>query len=133
MSQKNVESISALYDHFNHTGEPDWDRFDPEAEFDPSDVVGLPRVRLAEGKEKMRGLLRDYAAAFDDWRIEPKQLIDAGDRVVAVVRDGGHVKGSGDEIFNDFTHVWTFRSGKVVHWKTFTDHARALEAAGLER
>lgn len=49
------------------------------------------------------------------------------------MRDGGRMKATGDEIHNRFTHVWTFRSGKILRWKTFTDRARALDFAGLER
>lgn len=133
MSEENLERIRALYEHFNRTGEPDWALFDPEAEFDATEIPGLPRIALAAGKEELRRLLRDYSAAFEDWRIDPEQLLDADDHVVAVVRDGGRLKGSSDEVFNRFTHVWTFRRGRVIRWKTFTDQQRAFEAAGLSK
>lgn len=128
MSKQNVEVVRAFYEHFNRTGEPPWDLFDPEAEFDATNVVGFGIVR---GRERVLASLREYAAAFDDWRIEPEEFVDAGDQVLAVVRDGGRLKDTADEVFNRFTHVWTLRSGKVVRWKTFTEKAEALAAAGL--
>ena len=62
---------------------------------------------------------------------QPEEFHDAGEQIVAVVRDGGRLKGTGDEVYNRFAHVWTFRAGKVIRWETFTDKAKALEAAGL--
>ena len=131
MSQENVEIIRLMYEHFNRTGEPDWELFGPEAEFDATAVVGFGRYQINAGREEIMRILGDYAAAFEDWRIEPEEIIDAGDQVVAAVRDGGRLRGTDDEVYNRFTHIWTFRSGKVVRWKTFTDRAEALEAAGL--
>src|SRR5919197_3649639 len=129
MSKENVERIRLMYEHFNRTDEPHWELFDSEAEFDATAVVGLGRYAITEGREEILGLLRSYAAAFEEWRIEPEEIIDAGDRVVAAVRDGGHLRGTDDVVYNRFTHVWTFRSGKIVPWKPFTDRSQALEAA----
>jgi ketosteroid isomerase-like protein len=131
MSKENVERIRLMYEHFNRTDEPHWELFDSEAEFDATAVVGLGRYAITEGREEILGLLHSYAAAFEEWRIEPEEIIDAGDQVVAAVRDGGHLRGTDDVVYNRFTHVWTFRSGKIVRWKTFTDRSQALEAAGL--
>src|SRR5919109_930478 len=116
MSEGNVERIRLMYEHFNRTGEPRWELFHPEAEFDATAVVGLGRYAISAGREEILRLLRDYAAAFEKWRIEPEEIIDAGDQVVAAVRDGGRLRGTDDEVYNRFTHVWIFRSGKIVRW-----------------
>ncbi len=128
MSRENVEVVRQAYEVFNQTGEPQWDLFAPDAEADASAVAGFGVMR---GREQLLAALTEYAAAFEDWRIEPEEIFDAGDHVVAVVRDGGRLKGTDDEVFNRFTHVWTFRGGRVVAWKTFTDRGQALQAAGL--
>ena len=128
MSRENVETVRQVYAAFNRAGEPPWELFTPDAEFDATAIPGLGVIR---GREQSLAALGDYAAAFEDWRIEPEELLDAGDQVVAVVRDGGRMKGTGDTIFNRFTHVWTFRENRVARWKTFTDHAQALEEVRL--
>jgi ketosteroid isomerase-like protein len=128
MSRERLETIRRVYETFDRTGEPPWELFAADAEFD---ATAIPGLGLIQGRDRLLAALRDYAAAFDDWRIEPEEFLDAGDEVVAVVRDGGRLKGSDETIFNHFTHVWTFRGDHVTRWKTFTDRRQALEAVGL--
>lgn len=129
MSEENVERARGFYRHFNEFGEPPWEQIAPDADFDASAIVGFGVLR---GRDAVRSALRDYAAAWEDWTMTPEEILDAGDRVLVTVRDGGRLRGTGDEFFNLFFHLLTFKSGKVVHWKTFIDRGKALEAAGLQ-
>lgn len=128
MSRENVDLTRTIYERFNQLGEPPWEFFHPDVEFDASNVVGFG---VLKGREQALSGLREYTAAWDEWRIEPEEFIDAGEQVLATVLDGGRLKASGDELHNRFFNVLTFRSGKVVRWKTFTDRSQALEAAEL--
>jgi ketosteroid isomerase-like protein len=128
MSQENVELAQTIYQRFNELGEPPWEFFHPEVEFDATNVVGFG---VLKGRDQALPALREYAAAWDGWRMEPQEIIDAGECVMATVLDGGRLKGTGEELHNRFFNVLTFRSGKVARWKTFTDKSAALEAAGL--
>jgi ketosteroid isomerase-like protein len=47
---------------------------------------------------------------------QPKELIDAGDKVLAFVRVSGRGQASGVEVEADTWVVWTFRDGKPVEW-----------------
>jgi ketosteroid isomerase-like protein len=59
-------------------------------------------------------------------------VIHADERlVVTAARDGGRLKGSDAEVWNDFFHVWTFRNGKVTRRSSHGMRSHALEAAGL--
>ena len=69
--------------------------------------------------------------AWEDFRLEPVEFIDAGDRVVVDVLSRARGRTSGVEVERKTTQVWTFRQDKVVRFETFTERARALEAAGL--
>jgi ketosteroid isomerase-like protein len=120
--------VRQVYEAFNRSGEPPWELFTADSEFDATAIPGLEVIR---GRERVLAALRDYAASFDDWRIEPEEFFDAGDQVVVVVRDGGRLKETEDTVFNRFTHVWTFRGNRVLRWKTYTDRRQALEDAGL--
>ena len=59
------------------------------------------------------------------------ELIDAGDRVVALVRLAATGRGSGIEVTQRFATVLTLREGKVVKLISYATRAEALEAAGL--
>ena len=64
---------------------------------------------------------------------QPKELIDAGDKVLAFVRVSGRGHASGVEVEADTWAVWTFRDGKRVEWTYFgDDRASALKAVGLQ-
>ncbi len=59
-------------------------------------------------------------------------MIDAGDKVLALVRVSGRGKASGVEVETHTWNVWTFRDGKPVEMTYFgDDRAAAFEAAGL--
>jgi ketosteroid isomerase-like protein len=71
-------------------------------------------------------------AIFEDFSLEFKEVVHADEeRVVTAVRDGGRIKGSDAEIWNDLFHVWTFRDGKILRVSSHNEKSRALKAAGL--
>jgi hypothetical protein len=51
--------------------------------------------------------------------------------VLALLKVRGRGKQSGVETTWEFWQVWTYRDGKAVHGRGFTDRGQALEAAGL--
>ena len=61
-----------------------------------------------------------------------EEVIDTtGDHVVLVNRATGHGRGSGATVELTFSSVLTLRDGKVIKLIVYSDHADALEAAGL--
>jgi ketosteroid isomerase-like protein len=129
MSQENVEIVRRGYDHFNRTGEPDYDVLDPEVVYDVSRRTFDPLVYHGhEGVRQFVTLIRKQWAAM---RLEPLDFVDAGDTVVVSVRLVGVGKASGVETKSNAAHVWTFRDGKIVRQTTFQTMDEALEAAGL--
>lgn len=130
MSQENVERLRQGYELFSQTGELDWDMFDPDVEFDPSAV--LPDVGVVRGHAALQDIVRLWVGSFEDFRIDVEEMIDIdAERVVAVVRDGGRIRGTTNEVRNRFAHLWVMRHGKAVRWATFQTKGDALEAAGL--
>ena len=129
MSQ-NVETVRRMYEVGDAGGfENAFELFDPEIEFDLTDVS--PDQRSGRGRAAFSKALSAYIDTFEEWNVELVELIEIdADRVLAVVRDGGRVKGSEREIYNDFAHLWTVREGRLVRWAGFTGKAKALEAVG---
>ena len=59
------------------------------------------------------------------------ELTDAGDQVLARLTARGRGKQSGVETEWEFWQLWTYRDGRAVHGRGFTDREEAFEAAGL--
>jgi ketosteroid isomerase-like protein len=68
---------------------------------------------------------------WDEYQFELRELIDAGDHVLAVGWHRGRGKGSGVEVSEEIFSVWTLHIGEVVRQRMFRDRIQALEAAGL--
>jgi ketosteroid isomerase-like protein len=69
---------------------------------------------------------------FEELRLEPKEFVDAGDRVATRLRYYMLGKGSGVEIEGELYHqVATFRDGRMVRIEYFAEWPQALEAVGL--
>jgi uncharacterized protein len=131
MSQENVEIVRALFDAWERGG------LDAAAEFwDPQidwrAVEGaIDDAGPISGVDAMRAYLQEGLDLFDEVSLEPEELIDAGDQVVAVQRVSGRGKASGIETELRFAVVYTIRNGKIVRGREYWERAQALEAVGL--
>jgi ketosteroid isomerase-like protein len=80
----------------------------------------------------MRAYVQDWIDTFDEFKIEPVELIDAdGGVVVAVVRYGGRARLSGIETDERFGAVFTIRDRKIARGREYRTREQALQAAGL--
>ena len=75
--------------------------------------------------------MRVWLEAWDDWAVELVSLHDAGDEVVAVVRQHGRSKTTGLPVDMKFGQVWTIKDGMQARMVMYADPAEALAAAGL--
>jgi ketosteroid isomerase-like protein len=78
--------------------------------------------------------VEDWVEKFDDVRLEPVEVIDAGDdRVIAVMRSSGRPKGTSAEaeLTLSYAVVCTIRDGKIARGREYWTREEALEAAGL--
>ena len=131
MSQENVEIVRRLIEAWNRN-EPDRviGILDPGVVLDATRRLVNPKTYT--GIQGMRRMLADSQEVWEEFRMEPDELVDAGDRVVAIGRWVGKGKGSGIEVQQPVADVFTLHDGRVVRAELgFTDRAEALEAAGL--
>ena len=75
--------------------------------------------------------MRDWLEAWDEWEIRVEELRDAGDKVVAILRQRGRAKTTGLEVDMHLAQVFTMRDGKQVRMEMYADPTAGLEAAGL--
>ena len=132
MSEENVELVRRLIEAWN-SNEPDG----ASGILDPGVVIDATRrlvnPKTYTGMQGMRRMLADTHEVWEEFRMEPDEVRDAGDRVVAIGRWVGKGKGSGIEIQQPVADVFTLHDGRVIRLELgFTDPAEALEAAGLE-
>ena|SRR5215207_769994 len=130
MSEENVESLRRAFDAYNR-GDIDAAVADITADCEYIPSGALPGIRDVlrgpEGYKRTIAWLRD---AFEDAHIDA-ELTDAGDQVLAQLTVQGRGKQSGVETAWEFWQLWTYRDGKVVHGRGFTDPDEAREADGL--
>ena len=67
-----------------------------------------------------------------DVRIEPKELIDLGDRMVVLADMPMRAQASGVPLGETYACVATLKDGRVIRQHDYLDHAEALKAVGLE-
>ena len=130
MSEKNVETVRRVYEGVNTHLETPPELFDPEYEFDNTEL--WPDIAEVLGFDAAQDAMREYWETFEAYHVEIEEVIYADDeRVVDLVRDGGRMRGTDTEVMNRFFHVWTLRDGRIVRLSVHTDRTRSLEAAGL--
>lgn len=105
---------------------------DPEFEMIPPQI--LPDIDDAyHGPEAFLRFWRTWQEAFDDFRLEVEETIDAGDQVIVMARLLGTGKDSGVEVNTpSFPLVWSFEDGRVVRMEAFQTRAMAMESLGLD-
>ena len=102
---------------------------DPEIEWDAGERG--PHAGVHRGRESFEGFLRSWLDAFEAFRVEPLEVIERGDSLIAVVRQSGQGQGSGVAVTIEIAHVWTIRAGRAIRWQSFPN--RELALAALER
>ena len=96
---------------------------------------GVAPIRIERatyrGHEGVRRYLATVEEEFEEIRIEPVELIDAGEQVVSAVRISGRGKASGAPVELTLISVSSLRDGMAYRIRNYPDMAAALEAAGL--
>jgi len=131
MSAENVETIRRGYEHVIATGDLLEDIAHPDFVWDMSTFRNWPERQTYDGIEGARTFLADWTSAWEDWRLEVKELLDAGDDVVAIVHQSGRSKATSLPVDMDFAQLWTLRDGKEIRMRMYADPDEALRAAGL--
>ena len=84
-----------------------------------------------EGHEGVREFWREAFLAWGDVKFEVEELIDAGDRVLAVIHERFVGRASGVPVETSHLAVYTLADSKVTQLQVFDEREPALEAAGL--
>jgi len=135
VSRENVEIVRRIYDAAAQR-----DAATPFAYYAEDIVWDFSNSRRAtlmhsvyHGHEGVRQSWRDGLSAFGEIDFEVKELIDAGDQVLAVIRERAVGRASGVPVETTHLAVLTLSGGKVIQVQMFDDPQQAREAAGLAK
>ncbi len=130
MSQENVALVREMYEDFGPaTFEAKLGRINPDLEWRTSGM--LVDAEVFRGRDDVLAFLTRFWSEFDEIAVVVEELIDAGERVVAVCRFRARGKASGVMSDMSLSVVWTFSGGEVTRVDNFRERAQALEAVGL--
>jgi ketosteroid isomerase-like protein len=131
MSQENVEIVRRmLAAAAAGQAERALEFFDPEVLVDATRFVINPGTYVGfDGLERWQA---DIDEVWDEFRLEPIEFVDAGDRIVVMSQLIGKGKGSGVEVTRTSSaQVATIRNGHIVRWEIgFTDRGEASKPPG---
>jgi ketosteroid isomerase-like protein len=143
MSQQNVEGVRralALYQSPEGvarlaSGELDLKFVADDVVWDASELNKLipDLAGVYHGHEGVRTYWRRWLEAWRDIEYEVEDVLDAGDEVVALIRNQrqwGRRTGIATEIA-PYSMVFGFRDGRLVHWRGYASQEDGLAAAGL--
>jgi ketosteroid isomerase-like protein len=134
MSEENAEIVRRLYEAIDHGDtEAVLALYDPDIEwhFARSPFRNLVRHDVYRGHSALRDFIRErYEDAWESVDDELEQIIDAGDRVISIIKTHGRGRASGAETEKTHAGVWTIRDGRIVRVE-WMSRDEALEAAGL--
>jgi uncharacterized protein len=125
MASANVETLKRGYDALNR-GDLSvvLELLDPDIEW--HEPAPSPDAGAHRGRDSFERFLRGWLESFDGFRVEPEQVIERGDDLVAVVRQTGTGHASGLPVETRLAHVWTVANGRAVRWEAVPDAESAL-------
>src|SRR5438270_510972 len=131
MSQEHVDLVRRGYDEFRASGRFIVEIAAPDFVWDMSHFSGWPEQQVYEGVAGAEAFLEEWTAAWDDWELDVDELHDAGEKVVALLRQRGRSKATGMPVDMSLAQVWTVHDGKETRMEMYSDRAEALRDAGL--
>jgi SnoaL-like domain len=110
--------------------------YHPDVEFQqapsPGDQGQLGFQPTYRGYEGFHTFQRDWLSDWAEFRYEPGELIDLGDRFVVLMEMTARGQANGASVTESLAAIATFNEhGKIIREQRFFGHAEALEAAGL--
>ena len=124
----NVELIKNLYQAFAQGDIPAvLQSFDENIEW--TEAEGFPYGGTYRGGEAvLQNVFMKLATEWTDFKAEPNELLDAGEKIIALGNYSGSYNQTGKSMNVPFAHVWTLEDGKIVKFVQYTDTLKVSEA-----
>jgi ketosteroid isomerase-like protein len=91
-------------------------------------VEGFPYSDVYLGLKGVSDFFTRLFSDFEDWRTEPYEFFETGDRVIALGAYSAKAKATGKTFKARFAHVWTIRNGVIARLQQVADTAQIAHA-----
>ena len=126
-----TEAVREAYAALNRNDIPAMiESFDPQIE--RIEFEGLPQEGAYRGLAAVKEHISKARATWAEGSCEPRQFIIAGDKIVASVDVRVRLKHETQWREGQVADVFTFRNGKIIQFRTFSEIQQALEWAGVD-
>jgi ketosteroid isomerase-like protein len=78
----------------------------------------------------LEGVFMRIGADFENFAVNPEEIVDGGDTVIMLGRYAGVFKATGKAINLQAVHVWRLQNAKVTGFQQYVDTLGAARAAG---
>jgi ketosteroid isomerase-like protein len=130
MAQGSVELVRGLYDAIGRGDTQavleqmdegvEWNEAENFPYADRNPYVGPQAV--------LEGVFARLGEEWEVFEVVPEELLDAGDRVVALGRYNATHEATGRGVRAQFVHVWGVRGGRVRSFQQYTDTKQFADA-----
>ena len=131
LTERNVALVREAYRSIGRDGVADdavWELISENIEI--RDRPEAPDPQVYHGRDGVRAALESSDETFEEFNLEPIDLIGVGDRhVVVVLRMTGRGRGSGVPVEEEIAHLWTIVDGKAVTMQVYSHQEDALRDA----
>ena len=132
MSQENVEIMRRILARFDETLQPVTDLTSPDFIWHAGSWTAWTGPSEYRGIDGFARFFDEWIAAYDDWKQDVKELVDAGtNQVVVVTRQRGRLRDSDSWVDLEAGFVYTLDDGLLMRADVYGSRAAALKAVGL--
>lgn len=126
MSQANVNQLRNAYEAFQRRDLPFiFNLFDDASEiYQTEQLPWGGTYRGPQGVKEFFGKLLQHI----DSQVDPKQFVEADERLVTISRLHGTTRASGKPFDLTAVHLWTFRNDKAIRFEVYVDTPDMLKA-----
>jgi ketosteroid isomerase-like protein len=129
VASENVEMVRRIYEALLRDDlEAALELIDPDVEYVNPDYAVDSGVR--RGHAGIRANVENMRKAFEQWRFQPEEYVEAGDQVIVVGAFSARGRDSGIEIERRMSRLWTIRDGRIIRYQWFDNEGEAFEVAG---
>lgn len=114
---ENTEVVNGAYESFGKGDIPGLvESVDGSVQWDSTE--SLPQGGSYSGQDGVVQFFEAVGGAWDGLEVEIEEVVESGDKVVAVGSAKGELKGSGSAGYG-FVHVFELSGGKIVRFREF--------------
>jgi ketosteroid isomerase-like protein len=129
MSQGDVENLRSFWEAWAG-GSLDMSLLDPQVTYEDENLPDHAGETY-RGHEGVARATERWLEAFEELEIELERIVAADDRLVSIHHVRAKAWHTGIVFEGPLAYVYTFRDGKIVHFRSYRDPAEALAAVGI--